>query len=184
MSKVIRELPAVALRGLTIMPSMVIHFDLSRKKSIQAVETAMQNDGQILVVAQIDAGIEEPTFEDVHKVGTIVEVKQISKLPNGIVRVLVLGTSRAKVLEFDEAQEEYLLAQVTPLPKRVDELDEMTQEAMLRQLKELFEAYIKYNPKLGKALASKMQIMTGVLIGIKLKGDKQWKTRCLMVKNY
>lgn len=160
MSKVIRELPAVALRGLTIMPSMVIHFDLSRKKSIQAVETAMQNDGQILVVAQIDAGVEDPTFDDVYKVGTIVEVKQISKLPNGIVRVLVLGTSRAKVLEFDEAQEEYLLARVTPLPKRVDELDEMTEEAMLRQLKELFEGYISYNPKLGKALASKMQAMT------------------------
>lgn len=159
MSKVIRELPAVALRGLTIMPSMVIHFDLSRKKSIQAVETAMQADGRIFVVAQIDASIEDPNFEDVHKVGTIVEVKQISKLPNGIVRVLVLGTGRGKLLAFDETLDEYLKAQVEEVPKRVDELDEVTQEAMLRQLKELFEEYIKYNPKLGKALAAKMQVM-------------------------
>lgn len=159
MSKVIRELPAVALRGLTIMPSMVIHFDLSRKKSIQAVETAMQDDGRIFVVAQIDASIEDPNFEDVHKVGTIVEVKQISKLPNGIMRVLVLGTGRGKLLAFDETLDEYLKAQVEEVPKRVDELDEVTQEAMLRQLKELFEEYIKYNPKLGKALAAKMQVM-------------------------
>lgn len=153
-------LPTVALRGLTIMPSMVIHFDLSRKKSIQAVETAMQADGRIFVVAQIDAGVENPGLEDLHGTGTIVEVKQISKLPGGIMRVLVLGTDRAKLISLDGEQEEYLNAQVMPLPKRTDELDEMTQEAMLRQLKELFEGYIKYNPKLGKALSGKLQTMT------------------------
>ncbi|MBQ7358545.1 MAG: endopeptidase La [Lachnospiraceae bacterium] len=153
-------MPAVALRGLTIMPNMVIHFDLSRKKSIQAVETAMQADGQLFVVAQIDPGVEDPSFDDMHKTGTIVEVKQLSKLPNGILRVLVLGTDRGKLVSFDEEEETYLKAQVEALPKRKEELDETTQEAMLRQLKELFQAYIQYNPKLGKVLATKLPTMT------------------------
>jgi len=152
-------LPTVALRGLTIMPNMVIHFDLSRKKSIQAVEEAMKADGQLFVVAQIDAGIENPSLEDVHKTGTIVEVKQVSKLPNGIVRVLVLGTNRGKLISFDEEQEEYLYATVCPHTKIADQPDETTQEAMLRQLRELFEEYIKYNPKLGKVLAAKLPSM-------------------------
>ena len=160
MSREFITLPAVALRGLTIMPSMVIHFDLSRKKSIEAVEAAMQADGQLFVVAQIDAGIENPDFDDVYKTGTIVEVKQISKLPNGIVRVLVLGTNRAKLIGFDEEQKTYLYATVSPIVKKEDEPDETMQEAMHRQIKELFEEYIKYNPKLGKVLAAKLQTMS------------------------
>lgn len=162
MEKEIITLPAVALRGLTIMPNMVIHFDLSRKKSIQAVETAMKADGQIFVVAQIDAAVEDPDFEDLYKTGTIVDVKQISKLPNGILRVLVLGTDRAKLLAFDETEETYLKAQVKPLLKRLDEVDETTGEAMLRQLKELFQTYMEYNPKLGKVLAGKLPGMTNL----------------------
>lgn len=158
--KKLLTMPAVALRGLTIMPNMVIHFDLSRKKSIQAVETAMQADGQLFVVAQIDPGVEDPSFDDMYKTGTIVEVKQLSKLPNGILRVLVLGTDRGKLVSFDEEEETYLKAQVETLPKRKEELDETIQEAMLRQLKELFQAYIQYNPKLGKVLATKLPTMT------------------------
>lgn len=162
MEKEFISLPSVALRGLTIMPNMVVHFDLSRKKSIQAVETAMQADGKVFVVAQIDAGVEEPTVNEVYKVGTIVEIKQISKLPNGILRVLVLGTDRAKLLLFDETEETYLNAQIELIPKRNGELDETTSQAMLRQLKELFQTYIEFNPKLGKVLLGKLSAMTNL----------------------
>ena len=100
------ELPAVALRGMAILPDMIIHFDLSRKKSIQAVEEAMAADQMILVAAQRDPNTEDPGYEDMYAVGTIAVIRQMTKLPGEIVRVLVEGKMRAKLLSFSEEMTE------------------------------------------------------------------------------
>lgn len=156
------DMPAVALRGLTIFPDMIIHFDLSRKKSMLAVEQAMLRDQRLFVVTQKSLDEENPGFEGVYKMGTITVVKQVSKLPNGIVRVLVAGESRAKLCAFDESYTDYLMAKVEAVPKCEGELEDTIEEAMTRKLKEMFEAYIQMNPKMGKGLAAKLQNMTGL----------------------
>lgn len=153
----IMEMPAVALRGLTIMPDMIIHFDLSRKKSILAVEHAMLRDQYLFVVTQLDTEEEDPDTQALYQVGTITQVKQVSKLPNGIVRVLVSGESRGRLLSFAEEEKDYLLAQVEAVPKREQELEENVEEAMVREIKELFQQYLQYNPKLGRALLGRLQ---------------------------
>lgn len=155
----IMEMPAVALRGLTIMPDMIIHFDLSRKKSILAVEHAMLRDQYLFVVTQLDTEEEDPDTEALYEVGTITQVKQVSKLPNGIVRVLVSGESRGRLLSFAEEEKDYLLARVEAVPKREQELEENVEEAMVREIKELFQQYLQYNPKLGRALLGRLQNM-------------------------
>lgn len=156
------EMPAVALRGLTIFPDMVIHFDLSRKKSMLAVEQAMVSDQHLFVVTQRKPEEENPDIEGVYHTGTIAVVKQVSKLPNGIIRVLVAGETRARLHEFTEQKEEYLMAVVEPVEKCGGELDETTEEAMLRSLKELFQNYNQLNPKMGKALSTRLQNINGL----------------------
>lgn len=160
----VMDMPAVALRGLTIFPDMIIHFDLSRKKSMLAVEQAMIRDQRLFVVTQKSPDEENPGFDSVYKMGTITVVKQVSKLPNGIVRVLVAGESRARLLGFQDEVEEYLVAEVEAVPKCEGELDETTEEAMSRKLKEMFQSYTQMNPKLGKALASRLQNINGLEI--------------------
>lgn len=160
----VMDMPAVALRGLTIFPDMIIHFDLSRKKSMLAVEQAMIRDQKLFVVTQKSPDEENPGFDNVYKMGTITVVKQVSKLPNGIVRVLVAGESRARLLGFNEETEEYLVAEVEAVPKCEGELEETTEEAMSRKLKEMFQTYTQMNPKLGKALASRLQNISGLEI--------------------
>lgn len=151
------KLPAVALRGLTILPDMIIHFDLSRKKSIMAVEQAMMGEEKILLLTQKDPDEEEPGYEDVYHVGTIARVKQINKLPNGIVRVLVEGEKRGALLCFLPQEENYFLAEVQEIPSCEEELDEVTKEAMIRQLAELFGGYSKYYPKVGRSIEKQFQ---------------------------
>ena len=143
--------PAVALRGLTIMPDMIIHFDLSRSKSIAAVEKAMMRNQRLFLVTQKDPNEKEPDIYSVYGVGTVAIVKQITKLPNGIVRVLVEGEFRAELVSFLETEEEFLLAEVNRLFTESD-LTETEEEAMLRELKELFKIYGAYYPKIGKTL--------------------------------
>lgn len=153
----IKRIPTVALRGLTILPEMIIHFDLSRKKSIAAVEQAMAAREELLLVTQRDAEIEEPDYETVCHVGTIASVKQISKLPSGIVRVLVEGKARAELKGFVEEEVHYLLAEAEELPFLEDEVDAVTQEAMIRQLSEVFAGYCKYYQKVGRGLEKQFQ---------------------------
>ncbi len=155
-------MPAVALRGLTIFPDMIIHFDLSRKKSMLAVEQAMLRDQRLFVITQKNPDEENPGLESVYKVGTVTVVKQVSKLPNGIVRVLVTGESRANLLEFDAENEDYLKARVENMPGCEGELEPNTEEAMTREIKEMFQAYTQLNPKLGKALLSRLQNINGL----------------------
>ena len=149
-------IPAVALRGMTILPNMIIHFDLSRKKSIQAVQQAMETDQQLLVVAQKDVNTEDPGFEDVYEMGTVVSIRQLTKLPGDIVRVLVEGKNRAKLISFVNENEEYLLAEIEEVPE-AEKLPEMEEEASLREVRIVFERYSKYYPKVGKNLVPRVQ---------------------------
>ncbi|MBQ6886415.1 MAG: endopeptidase La [Lachnospiraceae bacterium] len=154
-------IPAVALRGLTILPDMIIHFDLSRQKSIFAVEKAMMGDQRLFLVTQKDPNEKEPDISSVYTVGTVSVVKQITKLPNGIVRVLVEGSFRAELVAFAEQEEEFLLAEVNRLFTEND-LNDNEEEAMLRELKELFKAYGTYHPKIGKTLERHFAEMSGL----------------------
>lgn len=150
------KLPTVPLRGMTILPGMVIHFDLSRDKSVQAVEKAMNGNQRLLVVTQKDPDEDSPTFEKVHDVGTMCMVKQVSKLPNNIVRVLVEGMSRAVLQQFEE-EENYILTQISYVKDVENEVDAYTKSAMSRSTKEAFSTYHAYFPKIGKGIAERLE---------------------------
>lgn len=147
-----RKLPAVALRGLTILPDMIINFDLSRKKSIVAVEQAMIGEERLLLITQKEPDVEDPGIEELYQIGTIASVRQVSKLPGGIVRVLVEGEKRGALQGFLEQEESYLLAEVEEIPFREGEFDSVTEEAMIRELAELFAGYSYYYPKVGRSI--------------------------------
>ena len=141
MSEVLKNIPAVALRGMTILPSMIVHFDISRDKSIKAVEEAMLRDQKIFVVTQRDPDTHEPAINDLYKIGTLAEIRQVIKLPKNIFRVLVEGTDRAELLDMDEAAG-YLEAEIACFPADDGSLPTgPAYEAMVRNLKEIFQAY-------------------------------------------
>ncbi|MCI8281942.1 MAG: endopeptidase La [Lachnospiraceae bacterium] len=153
MSERMRELPAVALRGMTILPGMVAHFDVSRMKSVKAVENAMLRDQNIFLVAQRDLEEEEPDQGSVYKIGTIAAVKQVIKLQHDVVRVLVEGTERAELIGFLD-QEEYLLAEIMTFDiQEQDDLSPEIHQAMIRSLQETLNRYGAVSPKTGKELA-------------------------------
>lgn len=152
MDTMIMKMPAVALRGMVILPGMIAHFDVSREKSIKAVETSMVEEQKIFLVTQRDVEQEEPAAEDLYKIGIIAEVKQVIKLQNNIVRILVEGKERAELSSFLE-ESEYLLAEIIRFDEAVD--DGLTGEiktAMLRGMKETFAKYAAVNPRMGKEL--------------------------------
>ncbi len=148
MEKQIMSMPMVALRGMTILPEMVIHFDVSRKRSIEAVQKAMQGEGQkIFLVAQRELNIEEPKQEDVYGMGTIATIKQVAKMSKNMLRVLVTGEQRAKVVRIEE-QDSYLQAEIEIVedcnaiePERLSECPEA---------KTLQEIFFEYTMKSGK----------------------------------
>lgn len=158
-------MPAVALRGLTIFPNMIIHFDVSRQKSIIAVEQAMMQEQKLFLVAQKDISVEEPTQEELYTIGTIAVVKQVSKLPGGLVRVLVEGIDRGelKLLETvsgEKEEDEFLQASVERIVEEVQEEEEelsVEEEAMLRQIREMLGKYSMLNPKIAKSLTSHIE---------------------------
>lgn len=160
------EMPAVALRGLCILPGMVIHFDLSRDKSIRAVEKAMLGEQKLFLVAQRDENTEDPGREELYEIGTVASLKQISRMPGGIVRVLVEGVNRGRLWSLKSGEQNYLLAQVEPLEEDGGELDEVHKEAMCRELRELFHSYSSLNPNRGKMLDRKVDVISqpGVLM--------------------
>ena len=150
--KQVKLIPTVTLRGMTILPDMVIHFDVSRKKSIKAVEKAMLEDQKVFLVTQIDVDNNEPDLEDLYKIGCIASVKQVIKLPNNILRVLVEGEGRGE-LETIASKEEYILSEVSILKDNMGiALSKTKQEAMVRNLKELFVSYSSENSKVGKEM--------------------------------
>lgn len=160
----ILQIPAVALRGLSILPGMVIHFDLNRQKSIYAVEQAMLGEQLLFVVTQKEETTEEPEAEDLYPVGTVTRLKQMSRMPNGIVRVLVEGTDRARLLSLCEETKEYLFAEVELMPQDAADTDENHKEAMARQLRELFHSYSALNPRNGKILDKKLDTMDNLAL--------------------
>lgn len=152
MDTMIRKMPAIALRGMVILPGMVAHFDVSRDKSIRAVEESMMDEQHIFLVAQKDMEKENPNRSDVYKIGTIAEVKQVIKLQNNIVRVLVEGRERAELSDFLECQD-YFLAEIIRFEEETEEeLLPEVRRAMVRTLQENFARYLVVNPKLGRDL--------------------------------
>lgn len=141
MDSVMKSLPMVALRGLTIMPEMVVHFDVSRERSITAVQQAMMEDQKIFLVAQKSIETEDPGQEDVYSIGTVATVRQVIKLPKKIVRVLVSGEQRGRLTGISE-KEPYLKAEVELLEETDFGIeDEIQKEAMARNLREVLTEY-------------------------------------------
>mgnify|MGYP001103731903 FL=1 len=160
MDTMIMKMPAVALRGMVILPGMVAHFDVSRAKSIKAVEEAMMDEQKIFLVAQKDVEQENPDIEDLFKIGIIAEVKQVIKLQNNIVRILVEGKERAELSAFLE-NPDYLLAEIIRFDEEVDDgLPEEAKEAMFRSIQETFGKYVVVNPKMGKELQRQLSEIT------------------------
>lgn len=154
MAEEYRTVPAVALRGMTILPGMVAHFDVSRNRSVRALEAAMMDDQMVFLVTQKNVEKEDPELEDLYTVGIIAVIKQVIKMQNNVVRVLVEGETRARLLSME--QEECLLAEVEPLQRDEELMAVEIQEAMLRGIRETFTRYCMLNPKPGKELARQM----------------------------
>ena len=157
MEEVTKVLPAIALRGTTILPDMIVHFDISRPKSVRAVEEAMLGDQKIFLITQKDPDTEVPGLLDVYKIGTIAVIKQVVRMPKDVLRILVEAERRAELLNFEEEESEYLRAEVA-LFTGSDEMQfsDIEQEAMLRNLKELFAVYCEQTQKVSKELAGQI----------------------------
>ena len=155
MSDMIQHLPAIALRGTTILPDMIVHFDVSREKSIKAIEKAMVQDQRVFLITQRDPQTEEPSQEDLYTVGTIGEIKQLVKNRKNMVQVLVEGKQRAELVRFD-SEDVYMEAEVALFEEEEISLDENVKEAMLRGIKELFVRYCNENTKMSKDLAGQI----------------------------
>ncbi|MGN9152937.1 endopeptidase La [Bariatricus sp. HCP3S3_E12] len=154
------SMPMVALRGMTIMPEMVVHFDISRKRSIEAVQEAMAGDQKIFLIAQRDIEVDNPEMKDLYRVGTVATVKQILKLPKQIIRVLVSGEERA-VLEHLEVSDPYMRGYIKILDEETPLLTgELNIEAMVRGLREMYVEYAMRNPKITKDMVNQIQQIT------------------------
>jgi len=139
-----RRLPLLPLRGLLVYPSMVLHLDVGREKSVRALERCMVGDNTILLCSQSESGIEEPTQDDIYRVGTIARVRQMLKLPNGTIRVLVEGLTRAEITEY-VPNDEFYEVMVKELPER-DAADPEI-DALMRTVLGQFEHYINLSKK-------------------------------------
>lgn len=139
-----RRLPLLPLRGLLVYPSMVLHLDVGREKSIRALEHAMIDESLILLCSQSEVNIEEPTHEDIYRVGTISKVRQMLKLPNGTIRVLVEGVMRAEIMEY-LINDEYYEVSVKELAEQEDSDPET--DALMRTILNQFEHYINLSKK-------------------------------------
>lgn len=151
-----RNMPVVALRGMAILPHTIIHFDLSRKKSIAAVEQAMVESQRIFLVAQKETEAEDPGFEDVYSMGTIALVKQVIKMPNHIVRVMVEGIFRGALHAFTD-NDAYLEGEVEEIEEDLNLHGTIQEEAMIRQIRELFAGYAAFYPRTGAAMERHIQ---------------------------
>lgn len=148
-------LPAIALRGTTILPGMIVHFDVSRERSVKAIEAAMLHDQKIFLVTQIDPEVESPDLAGVYHVGTIAYIKQVVKLPQNLLRVLVEGTERATLVKFEQ-EFPFIRSEITPVDEEEMQMPEPVMEAMHRSLKELFHRYCMENGKVSKELVAQI----------------------------
>lgn len=150
----------MALRGMVILPGMIAHFDISREKSVKAVERCMMETQKIFLVAQQDLEQDDPNTEDLYRIGVVAEVKQVIKLQNNIIRVLVEGDERAELSSFVET-EDFLLAEIVCFDETVDEgLLEDAKVAMVRSIQETYKKYQMVNPRTGKELFKQTATIT------------------------
>jgi ATP-dependent Lon protease len=198
----VRFMPTVALRGMTILPNMVIHFDVSRKKSIKAVERAMQDDQKVFLVTQKDVNASEPEVNDLYQMGCIAIIKQVIKLPNNILRVLVEGEARGQLDTILE-DEECIVAKIVCIENdKGSSISEHSSQAMVRNLKEIFLAYSNESSKISKDLTKQIMeleslpklledISINVALGYEDKQkmleavdiEKQYETLCIILSN-
>ena len=150
------NMPAVALRGLTILPGMIAHFDISRERSLRAVEEAMEQDQKIYLVTQRNVDSEDPTQEDLYQMGIVADIKQVVRLQNDVVRILVDGISRAALLGFT-GNEKYLEAEICYCDSNADSLPEDLREAMLLGVREAFHRYAAVVGKISKELIRQIE---------------------------
>ena len=144
------HLPVIALRGLVVFPNNVVHFEVGREKSIAAIEAAMHGNSSVFLVAQQEMDTENPNREDLYAYGVIADIKQALRVSDDLVKVLVEGKTRARLLEL-ETEGKYLQASVRPAPVRGIAADKRTQcEALVRSLKDSFEEYLSFSPQLSK----------------------------------
>lgn len=155
MEEKIVTMPVIALRGLTVLPKMIIHFDISRSKSIAAIEKAMVSDQKICLVAQKNTEDADPGMDDLYHMGTIAIVKQLVKIPNNVVRVMVEGLERVELICLD-SEEPVLIGQLEPVPSDQGDIDFVTQEAMMRILRDKLEEYGNENPRMLKEVLPNM----------------------------
>ena len=151
-------LPAIALRGTTILPGMIVHFDVSRERSVKAIEAAMLHDQKIFLVTQIDPEVESPDLAGVYHVGTIAYIKQVVKLPQDLYRVLVEGQERAEVLSLEQ-EEPYLKAECEVVTAQEETYPEPVKDAMLRSIRELFQKYCRESGKISRDLVNQIMVI-------------------------
>ena len=155
MTNQVNILPMIALRGTTVLPDMIVHFDVSREKSIRAVEAAMLHDQKIFLLTQKDPEVEIPELTDLYQVGTVAYIKQVVKLPQDLYRVLVEGLDRAEVLGLEQ-EEPYLKAECEIVTAQEEDYPEPVKDAMLRSIRELFQRYCRESGKVSKDLVTQI----------------------------
>lgn len=179
-----KHMPLIPLRGLTVFPNMIIHFDVGREKSVKAIEAAMLHDEELLLVTQKDTKLEDPEHGDLYEIGTVVKVKQIVKLKPPVLKVLVEGVQRARVVEV--TSKEYMEGYIEEIEEEEVELTHET-EALMRTVGELFESYASLNTKLSMDMVysilggnSPMEVMDLIIANMPLEvAKKQSILECL-----
>ena len=152
-------MPVIALRGMTVLPKMMIHFDISRSKSIAAVEKAMIGDQKVCLVTQKNSEEADPGIDELYQVGCVALIKQLVKIPNNVVRVMVEGLERVELLGLD-SEEPMLVGEIEGLTESDDSLDCVTRQAMVRILKEKLEEYGRENPRMLKEVFPNLMMVT------------------------
>lgn len=152
-------MPVIALRGMTVLPKMMLHFDISRTKSIAAVEKAMVGDQKVCLVTQKNSEEADPGIEDLYQVGTVALIKQLVKLPNNVIRVMVEGMERVELLTLD-SEEPMLIGEVEKTLEADDSIDYITREAMIQIIQEKLEEYGKENPRIAKEVLPGLLVLT------------------------
>lgn len=155
MSDIIIKIPAIALRGMTILPGMVAHFDISRDLSMKSIEEAMMGDQKIFLITQRELETDTPQMEDLYRIGVAATIKQVIKMQNGVVRILVEGEQRARLSGLIQDMP-YLLAEIAYVEDDQEFYSEESREGMVRAIREVYAHYAALNPKLGKEFLRQM----------------------------
>ncbi len=161
MDTTVMTMPVIALRGLTVLPKMTMSFDISRSRSVAAVEKAMVSDQKICIVTQRDPEDTNPVLEQLYHIGVVVHVKQLVKMPGGVIRVMVEGMERAELLVLD-SMDPALIGEVMVSPWRSDDVDSLTAEAMRRVLRDKAEEYGRQHPKFAREVLPNLMTAGGL----------------------